>query len=67
MEIVKGNQSPYEIYIREKAILNRQTHERAHTGSNPVSERPEAKRIAERRRLGADVEKARALDVYKLF
>ena len=31
VEIVKGNQSPYEIYIREKAILN-QTHERAHQG-----------------------------------
>lgn len=29
VEIVKNNQSPYEIYIREKAILN-QTHERAH-------------------------------------
>ena len=29
VEIVKQGKSPYEIYVREKAILN-QAHERAH-------------------------------------
>ena len=55
LEIVKGNQSPYEIYIREKAILN-QTHERAHMAVG-ASDKDEGKK---RKGSGADVEKARA-------
>ena len=54
VEIVKSNQSPYEIYIREKAILN-QTHERAHQ-SVGVTDQDESKK---RKGSGADVEKAR--------
>ena len=54
VEIVKGNQSPYEIYIREKAILN-QTHERAHQAVG-VTDQDESKK---RKGSGADVEKAR--------
>lgn len=55
VEIVKGNQSPHEIYIREKAILN-QTHKRAHQ-SVGVKDEGESKK---RKGSGADVEKARA-------
>ena len=55
VEIVKGNQSPHEIYIREKAILN-QTHERAHQAVG-VKDEGESKK---RKGSGADVEKARA-------
>ncbi len=55
VEIVKGNQPPYEIYIREKAILN-QTHERAHLAVG-VTSRDESKK---RKGSAADVEKARA-------
>ncbi len=55
VEIVKGNQSPYEIYIREKAILN-QTHEKAHQAVG-VKDQAEGKK---RKGSGEDVEKARA-------
>jgi len=55
VEIIKGNQSPHEIYIREKAILN-QTHKRAHQAVG-VKDKGESKK---RKGSGADVEKARA-------
>lgn len=55
VEIVKNNQSPHEIYIREKAILN-QTHDRAHQAVG-VSGKSDDKK---RKGSGAEVEKARA-------
>jgi len=55
VEIVKGGQSPYEIYIREKAILN-QTHERAHKAVG-VTDKDDKKK---RKGTGEGVEKARA-------
>ena len=55
VEIVKSNQSPYEIYIREKAILNK-THERAHQAVD-VKDSGDGKK---RKGTGEDVEKARA-------
>ncbi len=55
VEIVKGGQTPYEIYIREKAILN-QTHERAHQAVG-IEERGESKK---RKGTGDEVERARA-------
>ena len=55
VEIVKGNQSPYEIYIREKAILN-QTHKRAHQAVG-VKDEGEGKK---RKGSAEGVEKARA-------
>jgi len=54
VEIVKGNQSPYEIYIREKAILN-QVHERAHRAVG-VSAKEDSKK---RKGTGEEVDKAR--------
>lgn len=54
VEIIKGNQSPYEIYIREKAILN-QTHERAHKAVG-VEDKGDDKK---RKGTGEEVEKAR--------
>ena len=54
VEIVKGGQSPFEIYIREKAILN-QTHERAHKAVG-VAEKGDDKK---RKGTGDEVEKAR--------
>jgi CRISPR-associated protein Csd2 len=55
VEIVKSNQSPYEIYIREKAILN-QTHERAHQAVG-VKDEGDGKK---RKGSGIEVENARA-------
>jgi len=55
VEIVKGNQSPYEIYIREKAILN-QTHERAHQAVGVKNEGD----VKKRKGSGTEVENARA-------
>lgn len=55
VEIVKGNQTPYEIYVREKAILN-QTHERAHQAVG-VEDKGDSKK---RKGTGEEVEKARA-------
>ncbi|MBN1827605.1 MAG: type I-C CRISPR-associated protein Cas7/Csd2 [Deltaproteobacteria bacterium] len=55
VEIVKGKESPYEIYIREKAILN-QTHERAHKAVG-VEEKDDGKK---RKGTAEEVEKARA-------
>ena len=55
IEIVKENKAPYEIYVREKAILN-QTHERAHQAVG-VEDKGEAKK---RKGSGEDVDKARA-------
>jgi CRISPR-associated protein Csd2 len=54
VEIVNGNQTPYEIYIREKAILN-QTHERAHQAVG-VKDEGDGKK---RKGSGIEVEKAR--------
>jgi CRISPR-associated protein Csd2 len=54
VEIVKSNQTPYEIYIREKAILN-QTHERAHQAVG-VEDKGDSKK---RKGTGEEVEKAR--------
>jgi CRISPR-associated protein Csd2 len=55
VEMAKNNQSPHEIYIREKAILN-QTHERAHKEVG-VEEKGDGKK---RKGSGVEVEKARA-------
>jgi len=55
VEIVNGNQSPCEIYIREKSILN-QTHERAHQAVGVKGEADGKKRKGS----GIEVEKARA-------
>ncbi|GBC63961.1 type I-C CRISPR-associated protein Cas7/Csd2 [Desulfonema ishimotonii] len=55
VEIVKENQSPFEIYVREKAILNL-THERAHQAVG-AGEKEEGKK---RKGKGVEVEKARA-------
>ncbi len=62
VEIVKANQSPYEIYIREKAILN-QTHERAHQAVG-VTNQDESKK---RKGSGEDVERARAWMCFNFF
>lgn len=43
VDIVKENKAPYEIYVKEKAILNRQ-HERAYI-NNPDIERPPSKKL----------------------
>ncbi len=55
VEIAKSNQSPYEIYVREKAILN-QTHRRAHQAVG-VEDRVSGKG---RKGTADEVEKARA-------
>jgi CRISPR-associated protein Csd2 len=55
VEIVKSNQTPYEIYIREKAILN-QTHKRAHQAVG-VEDKVDSKK---RKGTGDEVERARA-------
>lgn len=55
VEMVKENQSPFEIYVREKAILNK-THERAHQAVG-VEDKGDGKK---RKGSGEDVEKARA-------
>jgi CRISPR-associated protein Csd2 len=55
VDIEKGNQSPFEIYVREKAILNK-THERAHQAVG-VKEDKEDK--GKRKGTGEEVEKAR--------
>jgi len=55
VEIVKTNQSPYEIYVREKAILNK-THERAHQAIG-TEDTPNDKKS--RKGKGDEVEKAR--------
>jgi len=55
VEIVKKNQSPYEIYIREKAILN-ETNARAHKAVG-VEDKGDTKK---RKGTGVEVEKARA-------
>lgn len=54
VEIVKSNQTPYEIYIREKAILN-QTHERAHQAVGVEDKGASTKRKG----TGDEVERAR--------
>ena len=43
VEISKNNKSPHEIYVKEKAVLNRQ-HERAYD-NNPDIERPPTKKL----------------------
>jgi len=55
VDIVKKNQSPYEIYVREKSILN-QTHEKAHQAIGAKAEAKEGKRKGS----GDEVERARA-------
>ena len=54
VEIVHGNNSPFEIYVREKAVLNL-THERAHKAVG-VEEKGDSQK---RKGTGAEVEKAR--------
>jgi len=54
VEMVKDNQSPHRIYVREKAVLNR-IHEEAHTALNIQEQDPEQKRKGK----GIEVEKAR--------
>ncbi len=56
VEITKGGQSPYEIYVREKAILN-QAHERAHQA---IGAKTKAESEKGRRGSGDEVERARA-------
>ena len=55
VEIVKQGKSPYEIYVREKAILN-QTHERAHKAIGAKNDGDEKGRKGS----SEDVERARA-------
>lgn len=43
IEIAKGNQPPHEIYVKEKAVLNRQ-QERAYI-NNPDVEKPASKKL----------------------
>ncbi len=43
VEIAKGGSAPFEIYVREKGVLNRE-NERAYKG-NPDIERPPAKKL----------------------
>src|SRR3989338_7395806 len=62
VDIVKKNQSPYEIYVREKAILN-QTHDRAHQAIGAKTETKEGKRKGS----GEEVEKARAWMCHNFF
>jgi len=54
VEIVHENSTPYEIYVREKAVLN-QTHERAHKAVG-VEEKGDSQK---RKGTGEEVEKAR--------
>lgn len=54
VEILKGNQAPYEIYIREKAILN-QTHQRAHIAVGVIDKGDKKGRKGS----GEEVDKAR--------
>jgi len=58
VEIAKRGLSPYEIYIREKAILNL-THERAHKECEKESGSEEKADAKKRKGSGEDVEKAR--------
>ncbi|MBI5874027.1 MAG: type I-C CRISPR-associated protein Cas7/Csd2 [Candidatus Omnitrophica bacterium] len=54
VDIVKKNESPYEIYVREKAVLN-QVHERAHQAIGVKTVTDDKKRKGS----GDEVEKAR--------
>lgn len=54
VDLVKKNQAPFEIYVREKAILNQQ-HERAHQAIGAKSEDDGKKRKGS----GDEVERAR--------
>lgn len=54
VDITKKNLPPYEIYVREKAILN-QTHERAHQAIGAKAETKEGKRKGS----GEEVDRAR--------
>ncbi len=56
VEILKKNVSPFEIYVREKAVLN-ETHERAHQAVGVKDEGEEKKG---RKGSGEEVDKARA-------
>jgi CRISPR-associated protein Csd2 len=56
VEITKGGEAPYEIYVREKAILN-QTHERAHKA---IGAKAKAEDDKGRKGSGEEVERARA-------
>lgn len=57
VEIVKEGQSPYEIYVRERAVLN-QAHERAHKAVGVKTEADEGGK-KKRKGKGDEVEKAR--------
>jgi CRISPR-associated protein Csd2 len=57
VEIVKEGQSPYEIYVRERAVLN-QAHERAHQAVGVKADSDEGGK-KKRKGKGDEVEKAR--------
>lgn len=62
VDLVKKNQAPYEIYVREKAILNQQ-HERAHQA---IGAKPEGDG-KKRRGSGEEVERAREWMCHNFF
>jgi len=62
VDLVKKNQSPHEIYVREKAILNLQ-HERAHQAIGAKSEADGKKRKGS----GEEVERAREWMCHNFF
>ncbi len=65
VDIVKQNQSPYEIYVREKAILN-QVHGRAHNAIG-AKESVDDKKRKKRKGSSEEVEKARAWMCHNFF
>jgi len=55
VEIVKENQPPYEIYVKEKAILNRQ-HEKAYINNSDI-ERPPSKKLPKKKEEAGKITK----------
>ncbi|MFC1866575.1 type I-C CRISPR-associated protein Cas7/Csd2 [Thermodesulfobacteriota bacterium] len=62
VEIVKENQPPYEIYVKEKAILNRQ-HEKAYI-NNPDIERPPSKKLPKKQEEARKITKWMCTNFY---
>ena len=62
VDLVKKNQPPFEIYVREKAILNQQ-HERAHQA---IGAKPEGD-SKKRKGTGDEVERAREWMCHNFF
>jgi len=62
VEIVKENQHPYEIYVKEKAILNRQ-HEKAYI-NNPDIERPLSKKLPKKQEEARKITKWMCTNFY---